>query len=222
MQVHLLQIILLSWSLLIIDDSLFHLPSHIIHTHTRRNAGAITFYGQFISGEDLLDPTRIKFLSSPSFYAMNVNGFLRKWSGSSGERGVGLALERLERRCQTPSSCAQPPQAGYHLGETSTSFAEEVEKCLRTSGEYFSGRAGVELTRWCELMLRKYQSALQEPGESVGLLAAQVRTFFQTVLERCMPALPRVPPPTPTPSTTKVLMRIGFHCCSRLASRPHR
>ena len=133
-------------------------------------------FAQFISGEDLLDPTRIKFLSSPSLYAMNADVFLKKWSrlGSADCVGSSAAMGQFERRHQALNSNQQPPQAGYHFGETSIGFVDQVGKLYRASVEKFSGRPAVNAARWREIMLHKYQSALQQPGESVGLLAAQV------------------------------------------------
>lgn len=125
------------------------------------------------SGEDLLDPAQIKFLSSPTFYAMNLRAFLRKWRREGGERVQSLeqALARARMRQETK---AHDVHAGYRLGETSIKFMQQVEEGLHAACEYYSGRAGMDPDRWREVMLHKYQSALRQPGEAVGLLAAQV------------------------------------------------
>eukprot|EP00966_Prymnesium_polylepis_P308197 7122012-Prymnesium_polylepis.1 len=59
------------------------------------------------------------------------------------------------------------------MGETSEAFAEAIGKGLEQAADFFSGRADIEPARWSEVMLRKYQTSLQQPGESVGLIAAQ-------------------------------------------------
>ena len=79
------------------------------------------------------------------------------------------ALERLD---ESRKATTLPALAGYQLGETSTKFVEHIDKS-GSSGDYFSGRPPIPAEQWSELMIRKYQSALQQPGESVGLLAAQ-------------------------------------------------
>ena len=52
-------------------------------------------------------------------------------------------------------------------------FVEEVEKGLLATGEYFGGRTRLEERKRRDVMMRKFQSATQHPGEAVGLIAAQ-------------------------------------------------
>ena len=134
---------------------------------------------QFVSGEDGLDPCQVQFLKEPSFFAMNCAAFLRKWhaerhhprldpKAAHAAHAAWQATPEAQRAVrlaeQTPSS---------QLGATSEAFAQKVDRFLEQPCDYFSGRAELPPKRWRELMWRKYHAALQQPGEAVGLLAAQ-------------------------------------------------
>ena len=153
-------------------------PLVVGYDHTTRSSvdGSIV---QFVCGEDGLDPCQVQFLKEPSFFAMNTAAFLRKWHVDKKHKRLDPkkahethAAWQATPEAQRPVRLAEQTPSSQ-LGATSEAFAKKVDRFLEEPCDYFSGRPKLPPKQWRELMWRKYHAALQQPGEAVGLLAAQ-------------------------------------------------
>ena len=89
---------------------------------------------------------------------------------------VGRALERALTLTPTPTpTLTLTPTLPLPLTPPLTPHPTpaQVDRFLEEPCDYFSGRPKLPPKQWRELMWRKYHAALQQPGEAVGLLAAQ-------------------------------------------------
>ena len=153
-------------------------PLVVGYDHTTRSSvdGSIV---QFVCGEDGLDPCQVQFLKEPSFFAMNTAAFLRKWHVDKKHKRLDPkkahethAAWQATAEADRPVRLAEQTPSSQ-LGATSEAFAKKVDRFLDEPCDYFSGRPKLPPKQWRELMWRKYHAALQQPGEAVGLLAAQ-------------------------------------------------
>jgi DNA-directed RNA polymerase I subunit RPA1 len=129
---------------------------------------------QFHYGEDGLDVIKQKYLRNFSFAARNFDTLAVQCQPA-------LALERVNteaavkaaRKVAKKPSKYEPVLAKFSpnvfLGATSERFASEMEKFLASE----EGKAVPEPANFRAVMWLRYMRALVEPGEAVGLLAAQ-------------------------------------------------
>lgn len=140
---------------------------------------------QFVSGEDGLDPTKLRYLDRPDFLAMNADALIQKMSPASVPKSVAARLDRKAAHARHKARMRAPPAdrpvllserpPSAMLGTVSEAFEAQLEGSAGSAQSgYFSGRAELKPKRWRELMWLKYLDALSPPGESIGLLAAQV------------------------------------------------
>jgi DNA-directed RNA polymerase I subunit RPA1 len=137
---------------------------------------------QFYYGEDGVDVTRQSYLFDQfAFCAANFDALLAEVRPGAAmekiETGEG-ALEAARKAWKRPGKY-EPSMAKFspavHLGVTSDRFYAALETFIAAEDQKSSaGASGVK--NWKQfraLMWLKYQRALVDPGEAVGLLAAQ-------------------------------------------------
>jgi len=139
---------------------------------------------QFFSGEDGLDPTKLQYLQTPSFFAMNADVLLNKWRPRHVPKEVQARVDpdaaherhkkRAAQRDTSKTSMLETQHPSEELGCTSAGYEEIIERFLENGGQgYFEGRAPIEPRKWREVMWFKHMQSLAAPGEAVGLVAAQ-------------------------------------------------
>ncbi|KAI8918337.1 hypothetical protein DFJ77DRAFT_547101 [Powellomyces hirtus] len=164
---------------------------HYDHT-VRDSDGSVV---QFHYGEDSLDVTKQKSLKKFDFCAMNYRALVHRYDPKRLEM-VGIDTEGVEkmrkrhRKKNLPGELVilekfSPSRA---LGAVSEGFAADLDKYVTTNpSKYLASKktvkAGLKHTAWSGepvsdehfklLMNLKYMNSLVEPGEAVGLLAAQ-------------------------------------------------
>jgi DNA-directed RNA polymerase I subunit RPA1 len=159
-----------------------HLEGLQVHyDHTIRDAdGALV---QFYYGEDGLDVTRHSYLLDRfDFCAANFEAMVAtcKPAASLAHLETGEAvLERARKAWRKPGRY-EPVMARYspsvHLGATSDRFYAALEAYIAANPSGTIDRpapGGCSAKQFRALMWLKYQRALADPGEAVGLLAAQ-------------------------------------------------
>ena len=151
-----------------------HLESLRVHyDHTVRDSdGSVV---QWFYGEDGLDVTKASYLSRFDFCWNNRAGLVEQVRPAdilpSLERreAVSAAKKAWKRPFRhEPVMAKYPPSA--HLGSVSDKFYEQLEEFLRT---FAKNDCGDDESTFRALMWLKYMRSLVDPGEAVGLLAAQ-------------------------------------------------
>lgn len=162
------------------------------YDHTVRNSDG--FVLQFQYGEDALDVTRSKYLERFDFTAQNFESYRRRYNPAQLESSmeVELAPDHMKRALKKPHK--YPPvlsvySPARHFGAMSESFAQKVEEYVAKNPRQLLARRkkdttpagvpmplatpklGIEQFRAMTKVL--YHRGLVEPGENVGLLAAQ-------------------------------------------------
>lgn len=162
------------------------------YDQTVRNSDG--FVLQFHYGEDALDVTKSKYLDRFDFTAQNFESYRRRFNPAQLEKSmeVELAPAYMKKALKKPQK--YPPvlsvyEPTRHFGSMSETFARQVEEYVTAnrSGllaprkkhadvkedllKFVKPKLGVEPFRAMTKVL--YHHGLVEPGENVGLLAAQ-------------------------------------------------
>ncbi|KAJ3020699.1 hypothetical protein HKX48_000363 [Thoreauomyces humboldtii] len=163
---------------------------HYDHT-VRDSDGSVV---QFHYGEDSLDVTKQKTLRKFDFCAMNYRALVQRYDPTR-LQNAGIDTEvvdkvrRRERKKSLPKSVLLEKYSPSRvLGAVSEGFADDLESYVsKNARKYLSNKKtvaeGKKHTAWSGepvsdarfkmLMNLKYMNSLVEPGEAVGLLAAQ-------------------------------------------------
>ena len=145
---------------------------------------------QFHYGEDSLDVIKSKSLNKFDFCAMNYKALLQRYSpsklaGKVDEEAVLDYMKRAKKQEIDSDPVLSLYNPGRYVGSVSDKFYSDLEKYIqenpnkllkikseRQEKHAWSGRA-ISSKKFKGLMDIKYMHSLVEPGEAVGLLAAQ-------------------------------------------------
>ncbi len=150
-----------------------HLESLKVHyDHTVRDADGTLL--QFYYGEDGIDVTRQAYLHDRfDFCASNFEALLADVKPAQSMNLIETGQEALDasRKAWKKPNKYEPAMAKYspsvHLGITSDKFYASLELYIKEHPEISN------VKQFRALMWLKFQRALADPGEAVGLLAAQ-------------------------------------------------
>ncbi|CAG8478441.1 1597_t:CDS:10 [Paraglomus brasilianum] len=138
---------------------------------------------QFHYGEDAIDVTKQKHLYKFDFVAENWKSYNTKYGGEVLEKEATQAsrVRKLNKKAlENPNKygpvISNPEMFPYNtLGSVSEHFESSLQKFIKNNkklvGKRDEDKPGRKLFSY--MMHKKYQQSLVEPGEAVGLLAAQ-------------------------------------------------
>ena len=152
---------------------------------------------QFLYGEDGIDPTKSSFLKKPEFFAMNYRSLAKRYNAveiakkleisSYMDEKIANFLKKSGKKVKSNLDTVLnhfPPH--NHLGATSESFREMVEDYAKTNPHGLIAQKRADATpimiknplernelEFRAIMNIKYLRSIAEPGESVGIIAAQ-------------------------------------------------
>ena len=153
-------------------------PLSIAYDYTVRDSdGSIV---QFNYGEDSLDVQKTGFLYAFDFWARNFGALRHSQEGRYDEKELEAIVRKMERK--TREAEADPSRRSPIIGEyfaseapgvTSEKFFDQLNEFVErdASGVFRSG--AVPAAEFKALMYMKYSRSLSNPGEAVGILAAQ-------------------------------------------------
>ena len=153
------------------------------YDHTVRDCADGSVY-QFHYGEDSLDVTKSQYLDKFKFNAQNYEAFLDKYNPRLAVGALNIKkAEKHMRKCIKNPKAHDPALSklspSRHLGATSEKFYSELSEYIKSNPdallkrEASAGDKKVLADSFEALMQLKYVHSLVEPGEAVGLLAAQ-------------------------------------------------
>ena len=150
-----------------------HLEALRVHyDHTvRDDDGSVV---QFRYGEDGLDVTKQKYLGKLAFAADNFSAIVAAHPPEALDRvDTEEARKAGKRALRNPEKCDPvlslfPPSA--HLGAVGEKFARQLEDFIALE---IVKRPGLDAKQFRAILWLKYMRSLADPGEAVGLLAAQ-------------------------------------------------
>lgn len=143
---------------------------------------------QFLYGEDSLDVTKSSYLKQFKFNAQNYDAFVDKYNPKAASQVLNVKkAEKLMRKAAKNPKKYDPVISRYqpakYLGATSEKFHKDLRKYSQENRDNVLQPSSTELSpdnsllpesgAYEVLMRLKYLHSLVEPGESVGLLAAQ-------------------------------------------------
>ena len=161
------------------------------YDQTVRNSDG--FVLQFHYGEDALDVTKSKYLERFDFTAQNFESYRRRYHPAQLEASVDVeaAPEYMKKALKKPHKYA-PALSVYgparHVGSMSESFARKVEeyvaanprgllapkkRAAESASALRTARPKLSVDAFRAMTKVLYHRGLVEPGENVGLLAAQ-------------------------------------------------
>ena len=134
---------------------------------------------QFHYGEDSLDVTKSTYLKKFKFNAQNYEAFLDKYNPHAAVKALECqkAIKHAKKAHKKPEKY-EPTLAkfnpGRHLGAVSEKFYADLQDYITKDPDSIFGENSRPSEDTFEaLMQLKYISSLVEPGEAVGVLAAQ-------------------------------------------------
>eukprot|EP00049_Salpingoeca_infusionum_P022626 m.7804 g.7804 ORF g.7804 m.7804 type:complete len:1652 (+) comp5293_c0_seq2:72-5027(+) len=140
---------------------------------------------QFRYGEDALDVTKVNMLTKFDFIAANYNAFIDSLAAASAASAFeGQDLKKMLKRQRKaianphtidPVLLSQRPDT--HFGCVSERFYQDVEEYIgsheKEIAKHLAGTKPLNGKKLRNLMYLKSHQALVDPGEAVGILAAQ-------------------------------------------------
>eukprot|EP00727_Mastigamoeba_balamuthi_P002925 m51a1_g1263 putative DNA-directed RNA polymerase (1659) ;mRNA; f:56514-62305 len=136
---------------------------------------------QFAYGDDAIDVTRTGFLTRFKFWASNFEGLMTKYNMREAAtkfdiKAAAQATREMNSALADPKS-NDPVMSHYfpseRLGVTSEKFHSALMDYVKTDPDGYFSKAKVPAKKFQGLMSLKYQRSLVDPGEPVGVLAAQ-------------------------------------------------
>lgn len=141
---------------------------------------------QFAYGEDSLDVTKSKNLYKFDFCARNYKSYLARYNpirltkSNIDTTSVGRYIRKMKKKNVPRELLLEKFFPSRFLGSVSENFYEELKKYIKINPQGLLRskrdndiRGGVFADNFELLMKLKYQMSLVDPGEAVGLLAAQ-------------------------------------------------
>ena len=149
---------------------------------------------QFLYGEDALDVCKQTTLTKFNFNAMNFRALAHRFEPEEMEDKLDqdsvrrhFKAQRKLKESSTPNTVDDPVisiySPGNHIGSVSDKFKTSLEKYLLENPSNLIKADGLKRSGWQYKLIKskhfqavmhlKYMNSLVEPGESVGLLAAQ-------------------------------------------------
>ncbi|CAG8520133.1 425_t:CDS:10 [Acaulospora morrowiae] len=154
-----------------------HLESLRVHyDHTvRDNDGSVI---QFHYGEDSLDIVKQKHLYKFQFMARNYKALMKKYNITEAQKMLNTSRASIYSKKAAKNPNKYDPVLSVYFPSTSLGCVSEkyhnaLEKYTKDNSEKFFGDDSISKAAFRKLMHLKYLHSLIEPGEAVGLLAAQ-------------------------------------------------
>lgn len=163
---------------------------HVAYDNTVRNADGSLL--EFLYGGDAVDVTRESYLYKFNFFYDNYKALLQRYSPSSiGHLDVDAAVKYSKKYRKALKSQEKLPawEQSYrrdptisiynpakYLGSVSTRFEDKLDEFIETNKSLFRSHENKSLIsskKFKALMQLKYMRSLIDPGEAVGIIAAQ-------------------------------------------------
>ncbi|KAJ3302464.1 hypothetical protein HDV03_004952 [Kappamyces sp. JEL0829] len=164
-----------------------HLEGLKVHyDHTVRDSDGSVL--QFHYGEDSLDVCKQTTLSKFDFNALNYTSLVSRFNpdnmeGKLDDDSVRRYLKKHRKQGSTPEPLLNMFSPGKFVGATSEKFKDSLAKYIESNPSKLLKSKDNKVSSWSSdpipekyfaaLMNLKYMHSLVEPGEAVGLLAAQ-------------------------------------------------
>ena len=151
---------------------------HVAYDYTvRESDGSII---QFMYGDDGIDVMKSAFLDNVDFWAQNYEALVAKYETQSilekFRKGYSSAM-KMQKKCMSHPEKYDPVLSKYspanNLAACSEKYFKAVDDYIKAdkNGDFESGRVNPESFRM--MMMLKYNRALVNPGEPVGIIAGQ-------------------------------------------------
>jgi DNA-directed RNA polymerase I subunit RPA1 len=136
---------------------------------------------QFHYGEDSLDVTKASYLKDFKFNSQNYRALLQRYNAEEAAKALDTKkAEKYNKKAFKKPEKYQPALSKYnphrYLGSVSESFYQDVKKYVEKNPDKILGNEALDFPSkeaFEVFMFLKYHRCLVDPGEAVGLLAAQ-------------------------------------------------
>ncbi|OWB56488.1 hypothetical protein B5S28_g2391 [[Candida] boidinii] len=166
---------------------------HIGYDNSVRNGDGTLL--QFLYGGDSVDVTKESYLNEFKFFIDNYNSLLQKYSPSSIEHldteTANSYSKKVKKHSKKTANLPHYEQSakydpvlsvlnpGKYLGSVSDNFQDKLDSFIEKNEDLFvsskeaGANGGLSTKKFRALMQLKYMRSLINPGEAVGIIAAQ-------------------------------------------------